>query len=168
MASSWIKQQLSPMMTSSHANAPNKLRVTVSTLTSNMWREDYNSSQVLKLKIVMKHLLNINGFNYVAIHVTNQMQSGAPSGLSSSWSFELKCVCSISVYGNRQQKNFCTFFFNSIFFFVTPQTGKIGKAGMGHIMKLFPGIVCVILTWMMNSSLSVISRYFDNSCYPKN
>ena len=64
---------------------PNKSRVTVSMLTGNMWREDHSSSQVLELKLVMQHLLN--GLNYVATLVTNQMQSGAPSDLISPRSF---------------------------------------------------------------------------------
>ena len=78
-------------MTASRANALNKSRLTVSTLTCNMWREDCNSSLVLELKLVMQHFLNISGLNHVAIHVTNQRQSGAPSDLSISSGFPLHC-----------------------------------------------------------------------------
>ena len=59
-------------MTVSQAKAANKSRGTVSMLTFNMWREDYSSSLVLESKLVMQHLLNINGLNYVVILLTNQ------------------------------------------------------------------------------------------------
>ena len=120
--------------------APNKSRVTC-----NMWREDYSSSLVLELKLLMQHLLNINDLNYVVFLVANQMQSGAPSDLSSSTSFALKCVCSVSVYGNGNKKLFHLFFISKLFF-VAPRIGKLGSAGISQIMGLFLGIVCVILT----------------------
>lgn len=83
----------SNLMTASQVNALNKSRGTVSMLTSNMWREDNSSSLVLELKLVMQHLLDINGFiNYVVILVINQMQSGAPSDLCISSGFTLHCV----------------------------------------------------------------------------
>ena len=111
----------SNLMTASQANALNKSRGTVSMLTSNMWREDYSSSLVLELKLAMQHLLNINGLNYVVILVTNQMQSGAPSDLSSSRSFALKCVCSILVYRNSQNKKILPSFISKLFLLLLEQ-----------------------------------------------
>ena len=91
-------------MTASRANALNKSRVKVSTLTCNMWRED-KPSLVLELKLVMQHLLNISGLNHVAIHVTDQRQSGVPSDLSISSGFTLHCSRRlISVYRKQPKQ----------------------------------------------------------------
>ena len=94
----------SSLMTVSQAKAANKSRGTVSMLTFNMWREDYSSSLVLESKLVMQHLLNINGLNYVVILLTNQMQSEAQSDLSSSRGFALKCVSVFDIGLTKQPK----------------------------------------------------------------